>query len=59
MVGERVRFLFTSKLLEANEFACNNLRVNKNRSREPTMMLFVYFISIEISNAKSLIILAG
>ena len=49
MVGERVWFLFTRKLLQAHSFACNNLVVNKNRSRKPTMMLFVYFISIEIS----------
>ena len=55
MVGERVRFLFTSELLQANEFACNNSRVNKNRIREPTMMLFVYFISIEISFKMTLI----
>ena len=50
MVSERVRFLFTS------EFACNNSRVNKNRIREPTMMLFVYFISIEISFKMTLIL---
>ena len=49
MVGERVRFLFTSELVQANEFVCNNSRVNKNRIREPTMMLFVYFIIFEIS----------
>ena len=49
MVGDRVRFLFTSELLQANERACNNAKVNKNGIREPTMMLFVYFISIEIS----------
>ena len=46
MVGERVRFLFTSKSLQAHSFACDNLRVNKNRSSEPTMMLFLYFIKI-------------
>ena len=49
MVGERVRFLFMSELSQANEWACDNSRMNKNRIREPTMMLFVYFISTEIS----------
>ena len=48
MVGERVRFLITSELLQANEFASNNSRVNKNRIREPTMMLILFIISIEI-----------
>ena len=38
MVGERVRFLFMSELLQANEWACDNSRMNKNRIREPTMM---------------------
>ena len=33
MDGERVRFLFTSKSLQANEWACNNLRVNKTPAR--------------------------
>ena len=53
---EMTNFLFTSELLQANEFACNNSRVNKNRIREPTMMLFVYFISIEISFKMTLIL---
>ena len=56
MVGERVRFLFTRELLQVNSFACNNSLVNKNRIREPTMMLFVYFISIEISFKMTLIL---
>ena len=44
MVGDRVRFLFTSELLQAYSFACNNSLVNKNRTREPTMMLFIIIL---------------
>jgi hypothetical protein len=43
-------WIITSKRVSAaNEWACNNSRVNKNRIREPTMMLLVYYISTEIS----------
>jgi hypothetical protein len=45
MVGERVWFLFTRALLQAKEWACDNSRVNKNRIRDATMMLFVYYIA--------------
>ena len=51
MVGEYVRFLFTScEESQTNERVFDSSQqVNKNRTSEPTMKLFVYFISIEIS----------
>ena len=56
MVGSLVRFLFTSCeesqthsfAALTRSFAISQL-VNKNRTSEPTMKLFVYFISTEIS----------
>ena len=56
IVGEWVRFLFTScEESQTNErvferVSCDSSQqVNKNRTNEPTMKLFVYFISTEIS----------
>ena len=55
MVGKCVRFLFTScEESQTNERVLERVcdssqQVNKNRTNEPTMKLFVYFISTEIS----------
>jgi len=56
MVGECVGFLFTSceesqlTRSKTRSFVCDSSQqVNKNHTSEPTMKLFVYFISTEIS----------